>query len=148
GLGGRGAEAVRELRCARSRQAALSGGEREPQPLDGGEGEREEPGARTDAPRLRCTRPHRPAGDREGVVRQREAEPRRDRARRDAGPRPRADDRQRLAGGRPDGPLLHPAVRLTALPPIPYDDWEPTKETLHLWAQIVGKVRMASSHPR
>jgi hypothetical protein len=37
---------------------------------------------------------------------------------------------------------------VTALPPIPYPDWEPTKETLHLWSQVVGKVRMASSHPR
>jgi hypothetical protein len=35
-----------------------------------------------------------------------------------------------------------------SLPPLPLEDWEPTKETLHLWAQIVGKVRMASSAPR
>ena len=34
------------------------------------------------------------------------------------------------------------------LPPLPYPDWEPTKETLHLWAQIVGKVKLASSPPR
>ncbi len=34
------------------------------------------------------------------------------------------------------------------LPPLPYPDWEATKKTLHLWAQIVGKVRMASSPPR
>ena len=34
------------------------------------------------------------------------------------------------------------------LPPLPLSDWEPTKQTLHLWAQIVGKVRMASSAPR
>ena len=34
------------------------------------------------------------------------------------------------------------------LPPLPYPEWEPTKETLHLWAQIVGKVRMASSPPK
>jgi hypothetical protein len=34
------------------------------------------------------------------------------------------------------------------LPALPLADWEPTKTTLHLWAQIVGKVRMASSAPR
>ena len=34
------------------------------------------------------------------------------------------------------------------LPELPLADWEPTKRTLHLWAQIVGKVRMASTAPR
>jgi hypothetical protein len=29
------------------------------------------------------------------------------------------------------------------LPPLPFDDWKPTKDTLHLWAQIVGKTRLA-----
>jgi hypothetical protein len=37
---------------------------------------------------------------------------------------------------------------MTRLPPLPYPDWEPTKETLHLWAQIVGKVKLASSPPK
>jgi Family of unknown function (DUF5996) len=36
----------------------------------------------------------------------------------------------------------------TALPPLPLEGWEPTKDTLHLWVQIVGKIRMASSAPR
>jgi len=27
-------------------------------------------------------------------------------------------------------------------PPLPYRDWQPTKETLHRYAQIVGKIRM------
>ena len=36
--------------------------------------------------------------------------------------------------------------RLPHLPPLP--EWADTKQTLHLWAQIVGKVRMASSPPR
>lgn len=31
----------------------------------------------------------------------------------------------------------------TRLPPLPLDEWEPTKDTLHLWAQIVGKTRLA-----
>jgi len=34
------------------------------------------------------------------------------------------------------------------LPPLPLEGWEATKVTLHLWAQIVGKIRMASSPPR
>lgn len=32
-------------------------------------------------------------------------------------------------------------------PDIPFEAWRPTKETLHLYAQIVGKIRMAM-HPR
>ena len=35
-----------------------------------------------------------------------------------------------------------------SLPALPLEDWEPTKDTLHLWVQIVGKVRMASTAPR
>lgn len=37
------------------------------------------------------------------------------------------------------------AVRLGALP---LEGWEATKNTLHLWVQIVGKMRMASVAPR
>lgn len=33
------------------------------------------------------------------------------------------------------------------LPALPYDEWRQTKDTLHLWAQIVGKVRLASTPP-
>jgi hypothetical protein len=29
-----------------------------------------------------------------------------------------------------------------AWPPIPYSSWKPTCETLHLWTQIVGKIRL------
>jgi len=32
-----------------------------------------------------------------------------------------------------------------ALPPLPLDDWEGTKETLHRYCQIAGKVRMELS---
>ncbi|HEY4441075.1 MAG TPA: DUF5996 family protein [Candidatus Elarobacter sp.] len=28
------------------------------------------------------------------------------------------------------------------LPPLPYQAWEPTKTTLHLWSQILGKLRL------
>ena len=31
----------------------------------------------------------------------------------------------------------------TAWPPIPYDEWADTCATLHLWNQVVGKVRLA-----
>lgn len=42
-----------------------------------------------------------------------------------------------------------PALRPAQLPPLPpLAEWADTKQTLHLWAQIVGKVRMASSPPR
>ena len=34
------------------------------------------------------------------------------------------------------------------LPELPLAQWEETKDTLHLWVQIVGKVRMASTAPR
>jgi hypothetical protein len=34
------------------------------------------------------------------------------------------------------------------LPALPLEEWELTKDTLHLWAQIVGKIRMASTAPR
>ena len=30
-------------------------------------------------------------------------------------------------------------------PPIPYEEWKPTLSTLHLWAQIVGKVRLVQT---
>jgi hypothetical protein len=42
-------------------------------------------------------------------------------------------------------PDAHPPAQL---PPLPLEEWESTKQTLHLWAQIVGKIRMASSAPR
>lgn len=35
-----------------------------------------------------------------------------------------------------------------AWPPLPYRPWEPTKQTLHRYTQIVGKVRMALVPPR
>jgi hypothetical protein len=37
---------------------------------------------------------------------------------------------------------------VTELPALPFEDWRPTKETLHLWAQVLGKIRMASTPPR
>jgi hypothetical protein len=44
---------------------------------------------------------------------------------------------------------LSSAVDASAhLPALPYPEWEQSKETLHLWAQIVGKVGLATTHPR
>ena len=37
---------------------------------------------------------------------------------------------------------------MTRLPSLALEEWEATKDTLHLWVQVVGKVRMASSAPR
>ena len=34
------------------------------------------------------------------------------------------------------------------LPELPLSKWEATKDTLHLWVQIVGKVRLGSTAPR
>ena len=31
----------------------------------------------------------------------------------------------------------------TDLPPLDLEEWEPTKDTLHLWVQMVGKIRLA-----
>jgi hypothetical protein len=33
-------------------------------------------------------------------------------------------------------------MTVTLLPPLPYAEWEPTKTTLQLWCQIVGKLRL------
>jgi hypothetical protein len=34
------------------------------------------------------------------------------------------------------------------LPPLPLEDSEPTLDTLHLWTQIVGKIRLGTAPPR
>jgi hypothetical protein len=38
--------------------------------------------------------------------------------------------------------------QLRELPALPLEQWESTKETLHLWTQIVGKVRLAMAPPQ
>ena len=37
--------------------------------------------------------------------------------------------------------------RSAAWPPLPLAEWLPTHDTLHMWTQIVGKVRMVHSPP-
>jgi Family of unknown function (DUF5996) len=34
------------------------------------------------------------------------------------------------------------------LPALPLEAWEPTLDTLHLWVQVVGKIRLAAAPPR
>lgn len=36
-----------------------------------------------------------------------------------------------------------PSPRLRAWPALRVDDWTPTRETLHMWTQIVGKIRLS-----
>jgi hypothetical protein len=43
--------------------------------------------------------------------------------------------------------MTQPASQLSIFPEIPLDAWRPTKNTLHLYAQIVGKIRLVL-HPR
>jgi hypothetical protein len=43
---------------------------------------------------------------------------------------------------------MPPAVPATLLPAPGYADWLPTKETLHRFLQIVGKLRLAASPRR
>src|SRR5215469_18211342 len=40
---------------------------------------------------------------------------------------------------------LQPAEQIEIWPALPYETWKDTCETLHLWTQIVGKVRMELS---
>lgn len=39
-------------------------------------------------------------------------------------------------------------VRGETLPSLPYDEWAATRDTLHLWLQIVGKIKLACMPPR
>src|SRR5438034_8007157 len=49
--------------------------------------------------------------------------------------------RRRRVRARRGAPLSH------TLPELPLHEWRQTKDTLHLWAQIVGKVKLASTPP-
>ncbi len=48
----------------------------------------------------------------------------------------------------PDRSAMSSPSPRAAWPALPYRDWEPTKQTLHRYCQIVGKVRMALVPPR
>ena len=38
-------------------------------------------------------------------------------------------------------------MKSAAFPPLPYADWSDTKDTLHLYLQIIGKIRL-KAHPK
>jgi hypothetical protein len=38
-----------------------------------------------------------------------------------------------------------PSAENTAWPPLPYNEWKDTLDTLHMWTQVVGKIRMVQS---
>jgi hypothetical protein len=40
-------------------------------------------------------------------------------------------------------PSLSEADRESFWPPLPYGEWQATAETLHMWTQVVGKIRLA-----
>jgi hypothetical protein len=40
---------------------------------------------------------------------------------------------------------MHQADANAAWPPLPFTEWQPTCDTLHLWTQVVGKVKLALS---
>jgi hypothetical protein len=112
GEGGTGA--VREVpRRRRLGDRPRADGHREPQPVDAGEGEHEEPRPRSPAHHRWREGPHGAVGWRERRLQAPEAQPRRDGDREDAEPRPLAHDRPRLAGGRA-GPL---PLRSSSAPP-------------------------------
>jgi hypothetical protein len=40
-------------------------------------------------------------------------------------------------------PVVHATAARNAWPALPYEDWKDTYATLHMWMQVVGKVRLA-----
>ena len=76
-------------------------GQREPQPVDGGKGEHKGPRPWSAADHRRRERPHGAVGDRERLLQEAEAQPRRDGDREDSEPRPRPHDRPRLGARSP-----------------------------------------------
>lgn len=40
---------------------------------------------------------------------------------------------------------MPPVVRQTAWPELPYEAWQDTYATLHMWSQIVGKIRLVQT---
>ncbi len=91
----------------------VADGQCEPQPVDGREGEYEEPRPRSAADHRRREGPHGAVGDCERRLQAAEAQPRRDGDREDLEPRPLPHDRPRVARGRPDGARLRQAVRVS-----------------------------------
>src|SRR5438034_1186458 len=107
-----GERALRQVPRRRLRDLARADGEREPQPVDRGEGQHEQPRPRSAADHRRRERPHGAVGDRERRLQAAEAQPRRDGDRQDPEPRAFPHNRPRLARGGPNGARRRQAVRL------------------------------------
>jgi Family of unknown function (DUF5996) len=41
--------------------------------------------------------------------------------------------------------MSSPAAQIDPWPSLPLEEWEPTRATLHMWTQIVGKIRLAQT---
>src|SRR6266567_9362302 len=42
--------------------------------------------------------------------------------------------------------MPHPASSAASpWPPLPFDEWQATYETLHMWTQVVGKIRLVQT---
>src|SRR5262249_1348440 len=74
-----------------------------------------------------------PAREGRGDVQSRDLRPRRDRS-------PR-----RRVSGRGEAPMSGELSRGEPWPALPLEEWSDTCATLHLWTQIVGKIRLALS---
>ena len=48
----------------------------------------------------------------------------------------------------PNGHNDSPMTNNERWPELPWTEWKPTIDTLHMWLQIVGKVRMATAAPQ
>src|SRR4051812_40220990 len=65
---------------------------------------------------------------------------------------PQVEARDRAGGvlrplERPDGGTVTMSTTMT-LPQLRLADWRATKDTLHLYSQILGKIRLATTAPR
>ncbi|MFN2581730.1 MAG: DUF5996 family protein [Candidatus Dormibacteria bacterium] len=40
---------------------------------------------------------------------------------------------------------MTPAAEASSWPALPYEDWRPTRDTLHMYTQVIGKLRLALS---
>ena len=83
---GRGEGAVRDLHRPGAGRAAVPGRDREPEPVDRGQGRHRQPGPRPAADHLRREGPHRAVGDRQRRPTSSRRQPGRDRDRRDPEP--------------------------------------------------------------
>src|SRR4051812_49365353 len=56
-------------------------------------------------------------------------------------------DRKNSGSGSKQGPASMQTVSSSNWPPLVYTDWQDSCATLHMWTQIVGKIRLALAPP-